>query len=208
MLLVDVSGSSKFGSQGTLKKDVFNEIAATLAFSALKNNDKVGVIFFSDIIEKYIPPKKGKSHILRIIRELIETEADSSKTDIGEALRFMQNTLKKKSVAFIISDFMESADYEKELALASNRNQFFGVKINDPLERAFPNIGLVQIHNAETGSLEWIDTSSNDLKNNLSSVFEQQANESKKLFEKFGASFCQIESNRPYIAALAKMFKK
>ncbi|MFY7862253.1 MAG: DUF58 domain-containing protein, partial [Chitinophagales bacterium] len=158
MILVDISRSTFYGSKNVLKRDIINEIAATIAFSALKNNDKVGIIFFGDKVEKYIPPKKGKGHVLSIIRGLIDSNTNNSKTDIAEALRFLQNTLKKKSVVFLLSDFIESTDFEKEVKLASLRHQFYAIQLFDRSEYETPNIGVVPMYNQEASKMEWIDT--------------------------------------------------
>jgi uncharacterized protein (DUF58 family) len=208
MLLVDVSNSTLYGSQSTLKKDIITEIAATIAFSALKNNDKVGVIFFSEKVERYIPPKKGKSHILTIIRELIETKASHHRTDIGEALRFLQNTVKKKSVVFLLSDFLESNEFDKEVSLASLRHQFYAIQIFDRSEYEAPNLGIVQLSNPERGTSDWVDTASSSFKQALQARFEENMKETKVKFERMGDSYCAINIQDPYIAKLASLFNK
>lgn len=208
MLLIDVSESTLYGSQSTLKKDIITEIAATIAFSALKNNDKVGVIFFSEKVEKYIPPKKGKSHILTIIRELIETEASHKNTDISEALRFLQSTVKKKSVVFLLSDFLESKEFDKEVSIASLRHQFYAIQMFDKTEFETPNLGIVQLLNSETGESTWVDTSSSLFKRELQNRFEVNMKETKVKFERLGDSYCSIDIQEPYIAKLASLFQK
>jgi uncharacterized protein (DUF58 family) len=206
MILVDVSASMDYGSKGLTKKDLITEIAATLAFSALKNSDKVGVVFFSDRIEKYIPPKKGKSHILRIIRELIETKSDSEGTDIGEVFRFLQNTIKKKTVAFLLSDFLESKEYQQELSLISMKHQIFGVHINDPTEHQMPNIGMIQIFNPEKNKLEWLDTS--QVAKVSKNYFENVNMEAHQSFKKLGLPYCSIHTQESFVPKLASLFRK
>jgi uncharacterized protein (DUF58 family) len=206
MILVDVSASMDYGSKGLTKKDLITEIAATLAFSALKNSDKVGVVFFSDRIEKYIPPKKGKSHILRIIRELIETKSDSEGTDIGEVFRFLQNTIKKKTVVFLLSDFLESKEYQQELSLISMKHQIFGVLINDPTEHQMPNIGMIQIFNPEKNKLEWLDTS--QVATFSKNYFENVNLEAHLSFKKLGLPYCSIHTQESFVPKLASLFRK
>ncbi len=164
MILVDVSLSTAFGSNESRKRDIINEVAATIAFSALKNSDKVGVIFFSEKVEKYIPPKKGKSHILTILRDLIYIEPTRSTTNISEAMTFFQNTIKKKSVVFLLSDFIDSVNYSKELLLTSTKHRFYAIQFYDQSESSFPDIGVVPLMNSETNQLEWIDTKSKKFK--------------------------------------------
>jgi uncharacterized protein (DUF58 family) len=195
-----------YGSKGLTKKDLITEIAATLAFSALKNSDKVGVVFFSDRIEKYIPPKKGKSHILRIIRELIETKSDSEGTDIGEVFRFLQNTIKKKTVAFLLSDFLESKEYQQELSLISMKHQIFGVHVNDPTEHQMPNIGMIQIFNPEKNKLEWLDTS--QVAKVSKNYFENVNMEAHQSFKKLGLPYCSIHTQESFVPKLASLFRK
>jgi len=206
MILVDVSASMYYGSKGLTKKDLITEIAATLAFSALKNSDKVGVVFFSDRIEKYIPPKKGKSHILRIIRELIETKSDSEGTDIGEVFRFLQNTIKKKTVVFLLSDFLESKEYQQELSLISMKHQIFGVLINDPTEHQMPNIGMIQIFNPEKNKLEWLDTS--QVATFSKNYFENVNLEAHLSFKKLGLPYCSIHTQESFVPKLSSLFRK
>ena len=164
MLLVDVSGSRLFGTTEKLKKNMITEIAAVLAFSAAQNNDKVGCIFFSDRVEKFIPPKKGRSHVLMIIRELIDFKPESSGTDIGEGLRFLTNVLKKRSTSFVLSDFMDTAEgkarFEDALKIASRKHDLVGIRIYDRRETDLPDVGILELKDAETGEKVWVDTSS------------------------------------------------
>lgn len=206
MILVDISRSTFYGSKNVLKRDVINEIAATIAFSALKNNDKVGIIFFGDKVEKYIPPKKGKGHVLSIIRGLIESNTKNSKTDIAEALRFLQNTLKKKSVVFLLSDFIESADFEKEVKLASLRHQFYAIQLFDKSEYETPNIGIVPMYNQESSKMEWIDTGNQAFRDELTRRFESNMKDTKQRFEKLGDAYVSIDIHEPYIPRLSKIF--
>jgi uncharacterized protein (DUF58 family) len=206
MILVDISGSTFYGSKNVLKRDVINEIAATIAFSALKNNDKVGIIFFGDKVEKYIPPKKGKGHVLSIIRGLIESNTKNSKTDIAEALRFLQNTLKKKSVVFLLSDFIESADFEKEVKLASLRHQFYAIQLFDKSEYELPSIGIVPMYNQESSKMEWIDTGNQAFRDELTNRFESNMKDTKQRFEKLGDAYVSIDIHQSYIPRLSKIF--
>ncbi|MCK5775519.1 MAG: DUF58 domain-containing protein, partial [Bacteroidales bacterium] len=160
MLLIDVSASNEFGTTQSFKQDIITEISAVLSFSAIKNNDKVGVIFFSDKIEKFIPPKKGSTHILRIIRELVDFKAINRGTDISEALKFMTNAIKKRCTAFVLSDFRQQ-NYIDALKIANNKHDLMAVRISDKRESRLPNVGLIQFKDAETGELKWVDTSSN-----------------------------------------------
>ncbi len=160
MLMVDISGSESFGTKNQLKRDMITEIAATLAFSATQNNDKIGLLLFSDQIELFIPPKKGKSHVLRIIRELIEFESKSKKTDLSQALKYLSSVLKKKAIVFLISDFMVK-DYEHTLKIASKRHDVTGIRVFDQREESIPNIGIVNMLDAETGETLLVDTTSN-----------------------------------------------
>lgn len=206
MILVDVSASMDYGSKGLTKKDLITEIAATLAFSALKNSDKVGVVFFSDRIEKYIPPKKGKSHILRIIRELIETKNNSEGTDIGEVFRFLQNTIKKKTVTFLLSDFLESKEYSQELSLISMKHQIFGIHVNDPTELQMPNIGMIQVYNPEKNTMEWMDTS--QVASLSKNYFEKVNQEAHLAFKRLGLPYCSIHTQESFVPKLASLFRK
>ena len=172
MLLVDVSGSELFATKNKLKKEIITEIAATLAFSALKNNDKVGAILFSDKVELFVPPNKGKSHILRIIRELIEFTPNSIKTNIDSSLRFLLNVIQKKAIVFMLSDFIDEK-YDKSLKLASKKFDLTGIRVYDIKETEIPKIGIVPIVDAESGQLEWIDTNSRRVRENYKSNYKR-----------------------------------
>jgi uncharacterized protein (DUF58 family) len=207
MLLVDVSKSESFGTRVQQKRDLITELCAVLAFSAIQNNDKVGVIFFTDQIELYIPPKKGKSHILRIIRELIEFKPKSNGTDISEALRFLSSVVKKRSIVFTLSDFQDEA-YDKNLKIASNKHDLTAIRIIDPAEEELPNIGLVQLQNPETGISKWIDTSSKSVR----AQYEKDYDEFVQMF-KFncthsGTDYLDLRVDRSYTKQLLEFFKR
>ena len=170
MLLIDVSKSSFFGSVKQTKNEINAEIAAVLAFSALNNNDKVGVLFFSNKIEKYLPPKKGKQHVLRIIRELINLEPENNGTNIGMALEYLNNLIKKRCICFVLSDFL-TKDYEAPLKIAKRRHDVVGIHIIDPREEAIPNVGLIRAVDSETGDTRWIDSNSKSVRENYSNWF-------------------------------------
>lgn len=207
MLLVDVSGSKIFGTGDQSKKDLITELSAVISFSAIQNNDKVGVIFFSDKVEKYIPPKKGKSHILRIIRELIEFEPESKKTDIGAALEFFTSVVKKKAIVFLMSDFI-SPDFDNALKIASKRHDLIAVKLYDDREFHLPNIGLVNVLDSETGKTIWVDTS--DKK--IIAKFEKERNDFKLKLEnlllKNKVDIINLKTDDSYIVPLRQFFKK
>lgn len=206
MLLIDVSSSSFFGSVNQLKSEMITEICAVLAFSAITNNDKVGVIFFTDRIEKYIPPQKGKKHILLIIRELINFEPVARHTDLAVALRFFNNIQKKRTTSFILSDFMASG-YEDALRIAARRHDLIGVHIHDIRERTLPDVGLIRAEDAETGKLIWLDTSSKKLRERYQEHFDRHMNYFKQTFLKTGLDMVSIQTDEVYTNALLKFFK-
>jgi|TARA_B110000444_G_scaffold24993_1_gene20707 uncharacterized protein (DUF58 family) len=207
MLLVDVSGSELFGTENALKKNIITEISATLAFSALQNNDKVGLILFSDDVELFIPPSKGKTHVLRIIRELIEFKPLSKKTDISEALRFLIGVIKKKSIAFILSDFI-SVDYEKTLKICANKHDVTGIRIFDKLEEKIPNMGIVTMFDQETEETKLIDTSSSLLRKKYESYNIANSKRFNQLFSKNGAGTLNCRTDESYVKKLLSYFKK
>ena len=207
MLIVDISGSEFFGSDNALKKNIITEISATLAFSALQNNDKVGLILFTDQIELYIPPKKGKTHVLRIIRELIEFNPESKKTDIGIALQFLISVIKKKSIAFILSDFI-SPDFEKTLRVTSKKHDVTGIRIYDKLEEAIPNLGLVSMFDQETEEIRLVDTSSLELRNKYRKQNSLNFKKINELFTKNGAGTLVCRTDESYVKKLLSYFKK
>lgn len=214
MLLVDVSASENFGTQKQLKKDLLTEICAVLAFSAIQNNDKIGVIFFSDKIEKFIPPKKGKSHILRIIRELITFTPESQGTDIDLSLRCLTNAIKKKAIVFLISDFIDEkflSEHKRgndSLRIANKKHDVVALRICDKRESELPNIGLIRIKDAETGKLKWIDTSSSKIRHLYSSTSAKREMRLKEVFNRSGIDSTTIGTSESYIKPLMNLFKK
>lgn len=207
MLLIDVSQSSFFGTSNQMKNEILTELCAVLAFSAINNNDKVGVLFFSDQVEKFIPPKKGKQHILRIIRELLQFQPKGKQTDIGKALEYFNNVIKKRSICFILSDFLAKG-YENPLRIASRRHDIVGLHIVDPREETLPSIGLIRAVDSETGTMQWLDTSFASVRNNYANWYKAHFNYFKASFLKSGADMVSIRTDVPYINALLKFFKK
>ena len=207
MLVIDVSPSSYFGTDTQLKNEILTEISAVLAFSAINNNDKVGVIFFSDQVEKFIPPKKGKPHILRIIRELIHFKPTGKGTNISVALEYLNNIIKKRSIAFLLSDFF-AKDYETSLRIAARRHDIIGVHLYDHREKEIPNVGLVRGVDAETGKKIWLDTSSKVIRNKYQQWFQDNYEYLTKTFRKSSASVMSIQTNESYVNALLKFFKQ
>jgi len=207
MLLIDMSASNQFGTNESFKKDVITEISAVLSFSAIKNNDKVGVIFFSDKIEKFIPPKKGSTHILRIIRELVDFNATSKGTDISEALKFLTNAIKKRCTAFVLSDF-RSPSFIDALKIANNKHDLMAVRVFDRRESQIPNVGLIQLKDAETGALKWIDTSSNAVRKYYAEKASQEERFITDSFRKSGVDMAQVNTGQDYVKPLIGMFKK
>ena len=206
VLMVDISGSEGFGSKSQFKKDIVTEIAATMAFSATQNNDKIGLILFSDNVELYIPPKKGRSHVLRIIRELIEFEPKSHKTDISQALKFLSGTQKKKAIVFVISDFM-SENYEQTLKIASKKHDITGVRVYDIREEKIPNLGMVQMLDAETGKIQLVDTGSKSVRMNYEKHYHDRVNYFKDIFSKSGAGVVNTRVDENYVTKLLGYFK-
>jgi uncharacterized protein (DUF58 family) len=206
VLMVDISGSEGFGSKSQFKKDIVTEIAATMAFSATQNNDKIGLILFSDNVELYIPPKKGRSHVLRIIRELIEFEPKSNKTDISQALKFLSGTQKKKAIVFVISDFM-SENYEQTLKIASKKHDITGVRVYDIREEKIPNLGMVSMLDAETGKIQLVDTGSKAVRVNYEKHYHERVNYFKDIFSKSGAGVVNTRVDENYVTKLLGYFK-
>ena len=207
MLMVDISGSESFGTKNQLKSEIVTEIAATLAFSATQNNDKIGLILFSDQIELYIPPKKGKSHVLRIIRELIEFEPKSKQTNISQALQFLSGTQKKKAIVFMISDFITDDDYEKTLKIASKKHDITGVRVFDIREEKMPNIGLVAMQDAETGETQWVNTGSKNVRLHYEKYYNDKVHYFKDIFSKCGAGTVSSRVDESYVTKLLGYFK-
>jgi uncharacterized protein (DUF58 family) len=206
MLMVDISGSSGFGTKNALKEDIVTEIAATMAFSATQNNDKIGLMLFSDQIELYIPPKKGKSHVLRIIRELIEFQPKSNKTDVAQALKFLSSTQKKKAIVFLISDFM-SEDYEHTLKIASKKHDIIGIRVYDIREESIPNLGVVPMLDAETGKVELVNTGSKQVRMNYEKNYHKKVKYFKETFSKCGAGAVNSRVDESYVTKLLGYFK-
>ncbi|MCD6200933.1 MAG: DUF58 domain-containing protein [Bacteroidales bacterium] len=207
MLLVDVSGSQKFGTHKMLKKNLITEVAAILAFSAIQNNDKVGVIFFSDKVEKFIPPKKNRKHILHIIRELIELRPESRKTDFSEPLRYLTNAIKKRSIAFLISDFM-GAPFTNSLRIASNKHDVVALKVYDKTEKELPDVGLMRLKDAETGEERWVDTSSAAVREAYLAWQIKQEKEMENTFRQCGVDYTDLATDEDYIRPLVQLFKR
>ncbi len=206
VLLVDVSGSREFGTVTQLKKDIITEVAATLAFSTIQNNDKIGVIFFSDKIEKFIPPKKGKKHVLHIIRELIDFTPESNKTNIAGALQYFTNAIKKSSTAFIISDFIDK-NFEKDLTIANRKHDIAALQIYDIRETELPDVGLVKLKDAESGERIWVDTSDKRLRTTYKHAWGENQLALQKTFTKSGVDSVSMSTSEDYVRALMRLFK-
>ncbi len=206
MLLVDVSGSGEFGTVQQLKRDVAAELCAVLAFSALQNNDKVGVIFFSDTVELFIPPKKGRTHILRIIREVLDFKPEHRQTNIGEALRYLTSAIKKRSIAFLISDFLDSG-YDDALKIAGRKHDLIGVRVFDPREQELPAVGLMRLRDAESGEAIWVDTSHRLARDQYARWWNQQNDERTRLFRRSGIDAVDIRIDESYIQPLMAFFR-
>ena len=207
MLLIDVSGSHVFGTTTRTKKDLMTEIAAVLSFSASINNDKVGVIFFSDTVEKFIPPAKGKSHILRIIRELLTYTPSQRQTDLSEALRYFTNAIKKKCTAFVISDYV-GGDFEQALKIAANRHDIVALQISDKGETAIPNLGLLELMDPETGKRFWADTSSPKVRDSYAQWWKKLTDTNLDLFRRSGIDVAQLYTDEDYVPALSALFAR
>ena len=207
MLLVDISKSGKFGTQKKTKKEIATELSAVLAFSAIQNNDKVGVIFFTDIIEKFIPPKKGKSHILRIIRELLAFKPENSGTNISAALEYFSSVIKKRSVCFILSDFLDD-DFTKPLQIANKKHDIVAVRIHDKREENLPNVGIIKMLDAEIGKSNWVDTSSKRIRIDFGNKYKKRADKLKQDFLLCGVDHININTAESYIKPLINFFKQ
>ena len=206
MLVVDVSGSEFFGTGEQFKREVLTEIAATLSFSALQNNDKVGMLLFSDQVELFIPPKKGRTHVLRIIRELLEFEPQSKQTDIGKALEFLSGILKKKAIVFLLSDFMDDS-YEKTLRITAKKHDLTGIRVYDKREVEMPNIGLVPMLDSETLKTKWINTTSKTVRKQYELAHQKQVDAFETLFRKNGAGTLHCSLEESYVKKLLSYFK-
>lgn len=207
MLLIDVSGSGDFGTQFQMKRNLITEIAALLSFSAIENNDKIGVIMFSDRIEKFIPPQKGRKHILRIIRELLECNPQSRGTDISESLRFLTNAIKKRCTAFLISDFRDKG-YARSLQIANNKHDVAALHVYDRRETSLPAVGLLRVLDAETGRERWIDTSKNRIRENYAMKWESHMEIMKEIFSRAGVDNVSFRTGEDYVKPLVRLFKQ
>ncbi|MGX1927863.1 DUF58 domain-containing protein [Flagellimonas sp. 2504JD4-2] len=207
MLMVDVSGSELFGTSNQFKKEVITEISATLAFSAMQNNDKVGLILFSDEVELFIPPKKGKSHVLRIIRELLEFSPKSSETNIAEALKFLTNVMKKKAIVFVLSDFIAD-DYDNTLRIVGNKHDVTGIRVYDEREESIPNLGMVQMQDAETGLLQLVNTRSKKVRNAYGQFHREKVDYFQDSFTKSGSGVINCRVDESYVKKLLGYFKR
>lgn len=211
VLLIDISRSGLFGTSERTKRDLIAEIAAVLSFSAIINNDKVGALFFSDRVEEFIPPKKGRSHLLHIIREIIELKPESNGTDVGQALRYLTNAMKKKCTAFVLSDMLDanpdgSPRYEDALKVARNRHDISVIKVHDPRERTIPDVGLVHVKDSETGESAWINTSSKETRAEYSKWFGAVEDGERKLFNRYKIDSVDIATNQDYVKGLMTFF--
>lgn len=207
MLVVDVSGSRLFGAVGEEKREMIAEVSATIAFSAIQNNDKIGVLFFSDKIEKFIPPKKGRKHILFIIRELLDFTPENRGTDIAQALRYMTDALKKRCTTFLISDFIAPADYRTALSVAANKHDVIGIQVYDKRDAQIPDVGLMRIQDLEIGSERWIDTSSASVRKTLGKWWYDRQQEMTDTLRKCGVDLASIATDEDYVRALMGLFR-
>lgn len=206
MLLVDVSGSLEFGTVKSTISDLAVEMAATLAFSAIQNNDKIGVIFFSDRIEKYIPPKKGRKHILYIIREMLDFKPVSRKTDIGEAVAFFTRVMKRRCTAFLLSDFYDRKDFQKQLQIANNKHDLMAIQVYDRLSKSLPDVGLLKVCDAETGHEQYIDTSSKQLRAAHARYWTEREEKLKQTFSRSNVDWVSVATDEDFVKALMILF--
>ncbi len=206
MLLIDVSGSLDFGTQGQTQRELLTEIAATLAFSAIRNNDKIGVLFFSDRVEKFIPPAKGKGHILRIIRELLTLRPMGKRTDLGVGLEYFMRVVRKRCVAFLLSDFLDSHDYRQQLAMARRRHDVVAVQVYDKRMADLPNVGLMKLEDAETGHLQYVDTSSRRVRQIHAAWWQQHSEQLDNLFNRTQVDYAHIATGSDYVKGLKGLF--
>jgi uncharacterized protein (DUF58 family) len=207
MLVIDVSGSRNFGTLLRTKRELITEIAAVLSFSAIQNNDKIGAILFSNKVEKFIPPKKGRTHILRIIRELLEFEPGEKTTDISEALRYLTNAIKKRSISFLISDFI-APGFDDAIRIASRKHDLIALQVYDPREVEIPPVGLVKLQDAETGAWKWVDTSDSFTRKAYNKWWLSNQQQLMQVFRKSGVDNASIRTNEDYIKPLINIFKK
>ncbi len=208
MLVVDVSGSKDFGALGEMKRDMMTEIAATIAFSAIENNDKVGLLLFSDKIESFIPPQKGKKHILLIISKLLNFEAESKGTNINMALEYMTSALKKRCTAFVISDFLDTSNYYKSLSIANHKHDVIAVQVYDKREAQLPNVGLMKVADAETGAERWVDTSSRKVRQAYDRWWYERQQAMTDIMQRSNVDVAQVATDEDYAKSLMALFKR
>lgn len=206
MLMIDVSGSLDFGTRSQMKREMVTEMAATLAFSAIQNNDKIGVIFFSDRIEKYIPPKKGRKHVLYIIREVLDFQPESKKTDISQAFEFLGQVMKRKCTAFVMSDFYDRRSFMKPLQVCRSKHDLMAIQVYDPIMKALPDVGILRVRDAETGHEMYIDTSSKALRTAHSKYWQERSADLKQTFAKSSVDFVSVATDGDYVKSLRQMF--
>jgi uncharacterized protein (DUF58 family) len=208
MLMIDVSGSLDFGTQRQMKRDMVTEIAATIAFSAIQNNDKIGVVFFSDRIEKYVPPKKGRKHILYIIREMLDFQPQSHRTDIKQALEFLTSVAKRRCTAFVLSDFYDTQDFLQPLQIANRKHDVVALQVYDIRAKELPNVGLIRVVDAETGYEQYIDTSSRQLRQAHERYWRNAQEKLKDTMSKSNVDLVSIATNDDYVKSLLMLFKR
>ena len=208
MLLIDVSGSLDFGTQKQMKRDMVTEIAATIAFSAIQNNDKIGVVFFSDKIEKYIPPKKGRKHILYIIREMLDFHPESKRTDVKQAVEFLSSVQKRRTTAFILSDFYVRNDFQQSLQIANRKHDVVAIQVYDQRARELPDVGLMKVVDAETGFEQYVDTSSKRLRDSYRKYWQSRQSQLLETFNKSNVDNVSIATNEDFVKALLMLFKQ
>ena len=208
MLLIDVSGSLDFGTQKQMKRDMVTEIAATIAFSAIQNNDKIGVVFFSDKIEKYIPPKKGRKHILYIIREMLDFHPESKRTDVKQAVEFLSSVQKRRTTAFILSDFYVRNDFQQSLQIANRKHDVVAIQVYDQRARELPDVGLMKVVDAETGFEQYVDTSSKRLRDSYRKYWQSRQSQLLETFNKSNVDNVSIATNDDFVKALLMLFKQ
>lgn len=208
MLLIDVSGSLNFGTSKQMKRDMVTEIAATLAFSAIQNNDKIGVIFFSDRIEKFIPPKKGRKHILFIIRELLDFEPQSNRTDLNGAIEYLTQVIKRRCTAFLLSDFFDCGDFSKTLMIANRKHDIVAIQVYDRRSAELPNIGLVKVRDAETGIEQVVDTGSVAVRNMHAKWWKRSSEKLRDIFNRCNVDSVSVRTDQDYVSALMNLFAK
>ena len=208
MLLIDVSGSLDFGTQKQMKRDMVTEIAATIAFSAIQNNDKIGVVFFSDKIEKYIPPKKGRKHILYIIREMLDFHPESKRTDVKQAVEFLSSVQKRRTTAFILSDFYVRSDFQQSLQIANRKHDVVAIQVYDQRARELPDVGLMKVVDAETGFEQYVDTSSKRLRDSYRKYWQGRQSQLLETFNKSNVDNVSIATNEDFVKAMLMLFKQ